>query len=187
MIERVSVKVSEGEFGSTMLRALRRLEERSEIKLSRVEKLLLAEVGTVEQLLSILIDEPVSVCVLKQEEDSKSNIIERRVNIRNADSILMSAESRIRTDVLPEAVVDDIRARKLGIGSIILKHRLETFRRIVEIGCCYSSDESRYSSSKDRDASTVYRLYSIVHAGVEAFMIREEFRSDAIRRLASLT
>ncbi|MEM4321043.1 MAG: hypothetical protein QW475_04300, partial [Candidatus Nitrosocaldus sp.] len=77
MIERVSVKVSEGEFGSTMLRALRRLEERSEIKLSRVEKLLLAEVGTVEQLLSILIDEPVSVCVLEQEEDSKSNIIER--------------------------------------------------------------------------------------------------------------
>ncbi len=179
------MKVSNGEFGTAMLKALRRLEEISGIKLSKVERLLLAEVGTVEQLLSILVDKPVSIKVLGQKEDSRHNIIERRVNIltANSNSILMDAESRIRVDVLPEAVIQDIRARRLGIGSIIVKHRLETFRRIVEIGCCYSKVRD---GSKDRDASTVYRLYEIVYAGVDAFAIKEEFISDVIRRFASL-
>ncbi len=177
------MKVSNGEFGTAMLKALRRLEEISGIRLSKVERLLLAEVGTVEQLLSILVDEPVSIKVLGQKEDSRHNIIERRVNILTANSILMDAESRIRVDVLPEAVIQDIRARRLGIGSIIVKHRLETFRRIVEIGCCYSKVRD---GSKDRDASTVYRLYEIVYAGVDAFAIKEEFISDVIRRFASL-
>ncbi|MFN4337111.1 MAG: chorismate pyruvate-lyase family protein [Candidatus Nitrosocaldus sp.] len=185
MTEQVSVKVSNGEFGTAMLTALRRLEDISGIKLSKVERLLLAEVGTVEQLLSILVDTPVSVKVLEQKEDSKHNIIERRVNILTTDYILMDAESRIRMDVLPEAVVQDIRARRLGIGSIIVKHRLETFRRIVEIGCCYSSEQGY--GRKYRDASTIYRLYEIVYAGVDAFTIREEFSSDVIRRFASLT
>lgn len=186
MMERVSVKVSDGEFGTTMLTALRRLEERAGIRLSNVERLLLAEVGTVEQLLSILVDAPVSVDVLEQEEDGKGKMIRRKVNICIAGSkaVLMSAESRIRIDVLPEVVVQDVRAGRLGIGSIILRHKLETFRSIVEIGCCYDGDKPSYSK-KDREAVTVYRLYKIVYNGVEAFIIREEFISDVIRRLAS--
>ncbi|MEM2922910.1 MAG: chorismate pyruvate-lyase family protein [Candidatus Nitrosocaldus sp.] len=185
MMRQVSVEVGKYEdFGSSMLSALKRLEDTACIKLLKVEKLLLAEVGTVEQLLSILIDAPVSVDVVKQEEVGK--VIEREVNIRKAysDEILLNAKSMIKIDALPEMVVEDIRAKRLGIGSIIAKNKLETFRRIVEVGCCYNSDEPRYS--KERGALTVYRFYNILYAGVEAFTIREEFRADVITRLASL-
>ncbi|MEO9364720.1 MULTISPECIES: chorismate pyruvate-lyase family protein [Candidatus Nitrosocaldus] len=190
MIKQVSVEVGSGDFGTSMLSALKKLEDAACIKLSRIEKLLLAEVGTVEQLLSILVDAPVSVDVVRQEEVGK--VIEREVNIRKAysDEILLDAKSIINVDVLPDGVVCDIRAKRLGIGSVIMKHRLETFRRIVEIGCYYSNDESKYDKGEDEDEDKervlrVYRLYSIFYVGTEAFRIREEFRSSVIRRLAS--
>lgn len=190
MIKQVSVEVGSGDFGTSMLSALKKLEDVACIKLSRIDKLLLAEVGTVEQLLSILVDAPVSVDVVRQEEVGK--VIEREVNIRKAysDEILLDAKSIINVDVLPDGVVCDIRARRLGIGSVIMKHRLETFRRIVEIGCYYNNDESKYGKDEDEDEDKervlrVYRLYSIFYVGTEAFRIREEFRSSVIRRLAS--
>lgn len=188
MIKQVSVEVGSGDFGTSMLSALKKLEDAACIKLSRIERLLLAEVGTVEQLLSILVDAPVSVDVVRQEEVGK--VIEREVNIRKAysDEILLNAKSIINVDVLPDGVVCDIRAKRLGIGSVIMKHRIETFRRIVEIGCYYNNDEPKYEGEDDDEEERglrVYRLYSILYDGTEAFRIKEEFRSSVIRRLAS--
>ncbi|MCS6768375.1 MAG: chorismate pyruvate-lyase family protein [Candidatus Nitrosocaldus sp.] len=192
----VSVKVgADGDFGSAMLMMLRELEERSSIRLAKVERLLLAEVGTVEQMLSILIDGPVSVDVLRQEEDIGEGIIEREVNIcSHSGEVLMHATSMIDVDALPESVLEDIRARRLGIGSIIAKHRLETFRRIVEVGCSYMADGSGHREEGGGGGGggggrtvTVHRVYSIIYNGRDAFTIREEFISDVIRRLASLS
>ncbi|MEM2090066.1 MAG: chorismate pyruvate-lyase family protein [Candidatus Nitrosocaldus sp.] len=183
MIKQVSVEVGSGDFGTSMLSALKRLEDAAGIKLSRIEKLLLAEVGTVEQLLSILVNEPVVVDVLRQEE--VGNVIEREVNIHKAysDEVLLTAKSVINVDVLPDAVACDIRAKRLGLGSVIMKHKLETFRRVVEIGCYYNNDEPKYHNER---GLRIYRIYSIFYLGTEVFIIREEFRSSVVRRLASL-
>ena len=63
---------------------------------------------------------------------------------------------------MPNAVIADIKSGKLGIGTIISKYGLETFRRIVEVG---------YDPRK----RTVYRIYEILYRAEPKFRIREEF------------
>jgi chorismate-pyruvate lyase len=153
------------DFGKEMLLQLKELEKRSNIKLKKSHKILLAEIGTVEQVLSILLDSPVIVEVRKQVV--KDYRIEREVVLRVKDDDLMHAITEIDVRALPSGVVADIKEGKLGIGTILAKHKLETFRRIVEVG---------YDSTRN----IVYRIYEILYGAEPRFRIREEFNLEKI-------
>ncbi len=160
------MKVSvEGDFGREMLIQLKELEEKSGIKLKKSHKILLAEIGTVEQVLSILIDSPVTVQVKKQVV--KDYRIEREVVLRAKGYDLIRATTEIDVRAMPSAVVADIKEGKLGIGTVLAKHKLETFRRIVEVG---------YDSTH----KMVYRIYEILYDAEPKFLIREEFNIEKI-------
>jgi len=160
------MKVSvEGDFGREMLLQLKELEEKSCINLKRSHKILLAEIGTVEQVLSILIDSPVTVEVKKQVV--KDYRIEREVVLRAKGDDLIHATTEIDVRAMPSGVVADIKEGRLGIGTILAKHKLETFRRIVEVG---------YDSTYGR----VYRIYEILYGAESKFRIREEFNIEKI-------
>lgn len=164
----MKTSITEGDFGREMLLRIRELEQRSEIKLSRPEKIVLAEIGTIEQVLSILLDSPITVTVKKQTE--KRNVIERRVVLgTETGSDIIHATTQVTTKGLPDKVVDDIRRRRLGIGTIITKHGLETFRRVVEVG---------YDSKK----KMLYRVYEILYMGEPKFRIREELGRNRLPR-----
>ena len=155
------MKVSvEGDFGREMLLQLQELEKRSNIKFKKSHKILLAEIGTVEQVLSILLDSPVTVEVKKQVVNNYK--IEREVILRAKGSDLIHATTEMDVRAMPSGVVADIKEGKLGIGTIITKHKLETFRRIVEVG---------YDTTRD----VVYRVYEILYGAEPKFRIREEF------------
>jgi chorismate-pyruvate lyase len=155
------MKVSiEGDFGREMLLQLQELEKQSGIKLKKSHKILLAEIGTVEQVLSILIDSPVTVEVKRQVV--KDYKIEREVVLRANNEDLIRATTEIDVRAMPSGMVADVKEGKLGIGTIIAKHKLETFRRIVEVG---------YDSS----SNIVYRVYEILYGAEPKFRIREEF------------
>lgn len=158
----MKVSVVEGDFGKEMLLRLKQLEKRSKIKLNKSQKIVIAEIGTVEQVLSILLDSPITVKVKKQV--IKNGVIEREVLLRKEGSKddLIHAVTQINTDGLPNDVIADIKSGKLGIGTIISKYGLETFRRIVEVG---------YDPKK----RIVYRIYEILYGGEPKFRIREEF------------
>ncbi len=161
------MKVSiEGDFGKEMLLQLQELEKQSNIKLTESHKILLAEIGTVEQILSILLDSPVTVEVKKQVVNNYK--IEREVVLRAKNNDLIHATTEIDVRAMPSGVVADIKEGKLGIGTIITKHKLETFRRIVEVG---------YDSTRN----IVYRVYEILYGAEPKFRIREEFYLDRIR------
>jgi len=161
------VKVSiEGDFGKEMLLQLQELEKQSNIKLKESHKILLAEIGTVEQILSILLDSPVTVEVKKQVVNNYK--IEREVVLRAKNNDLIHATTEMDVRAMPSGVVADIKEGKLGIGTIITKHKLETFRRIVEVG---------YDSTRN----IVYRVYEILYGAEPKFRIREEFYLDRIR------
>jgi len=162
----VSIRIDSGSDG--ILPLLRELETKACIRLSLAERILLAEIGTVEQMLSIILDDTVTVKVIEQRECN--GIIERIVNLVSEEPVIV-AKSTIDTTVLPEQVVEDIRAKRLGLGSILNRHRLETYRNILELG---------YEGSVD----TVYRVYGIIYKGVNAFTIREEILRGALYRLA---
>lgn len=158
----MKVSISSGDFGREMLLQIQELEKSSGIKLSKQQKIIIAEIGTVEQVLSILLDSPISVKVKKNV--ANDGIIEREVVLTREGSadILIHAIALIKTDGLPSNVLKDIRAGNMGIGTIINRYGLETFRKVVEVG---------YDSERE----TVYRRYEILYGGEVRFRIKEEF------------
>ena len=126
----VSIKIED--LGSHMLEIISELENKLNIKLHLFEKVLLAETGTVEQILSILTNSEIMVKILKQKETYE--LIEREVIIINKKTgkKLVYARSNIIPSNLPKEIIRQIRRKDVGIGSIIITSELETFRKKLE-------------------------------------------------------
>jgi chorismate-pyruvate lyase len=146
------------DYGSGVLAMISQLEDRG-AKLSLPQKLLLAETGTVEQVLSILVHSPVQVNVVRQT--AVDGILRRRVEIskKGSGKPLILARSKIYRKNLPAKVVRDIMQEKSGIGTILHNAGIETHRRLVRFGL---------------DDGHPYRIYQITHRGKVAFEIRED-------------
>lgn len=148
-----------GDFSGFMMLKISELEGKSGVRLGMVQKILLAETGTVEQVLSILTGSTVRVKVVKQKENAKS-IARQSMIMNDAGRVLIKAYSKVYAKNLPSKIVNQIKQQRWGIGTIIARSRLETFRKIVEVG---------YDPS-DR---SVFRKYQIFYRKKIAFEIRE--------------
>lgn len=152
--------LKKGDFGSFMLQNIFELERRSGIKLGLAQKTLLAETGTIEQVLSVLTGSIVRVTIVEQRENEKT-ISRRSVLLNDAGRVLISAHSKIFVRNLPGKIARQIRQKQLGIGTIIANSHLETFRKIIEVG---------YDPVK----GLIFRRYQIIYRKKVAFEIREE-------------
>jgi len=149
------------DFGSAMLAKFAELEKKSGIRLEIPQKILLAETGTLEQVLSVLAGESVEVKVVEQKETR--GVITRASTVStNSGRLLVKAQSMIFTRNIPRKVAQLVRARDYGIGSIIQSLELETFRKITEIGY-------------EPHSANLFRKYRITIGGKVGFEIREEF------------
>jgi chorismate-pyruvate lyase len=152
--------LKKGELGSLMLQNIFELERRSGIKLELAQKTLLAETGTIEQVLSILTGAAVRVNIVEQRENKK--IISRdSILLNDADKVLIRAHSKIFVYNLPRKIASQIRQKQLGIGTILANSHLETFRKIIEVGY-------------DPVNRSVFRKYRIIYRKKVAFEIMEE-------------
>ncbi len=149
-----------GDFGSFMLQKIAELEARSGIQLGLAQKILLAETGTVEQVLSILTNSTIRVKVLEQKENART-ITRQSIITNDAGRVLIKAHSKVFKRNLPAKVVSQIKRKESGIGTIIATHGLETFRKIVQVGY-------------DPVSKSVFRKYQIICRKKVAFEIREE-------------
>jgi chorismate-pyruvate lyase len=152
--------LKKGDFGSFMLQKIAELEDRSGIRLGLAQKILLAETGTVEQVLSILTGSTVRVKVVEQKEKAKT-ITRQSLIMNDTGKVLIRARSKVFTHNLPAKVVSQIKRQKSGIGTIIASHDLETFRKIVAVGY-------------DPASRSVFRRYQILYRKKVAFEITEE-------------
>jgi chorismate-pyruvate lyase len=152
--------LKKSDFGSFILQNIFELERRYGIKLGLAQKTLLAETGTVEQVLSILTGSAIRVNILEQRENEKT-ISRESVILNDADRVLIRAHSKIFVRNLPGKIASQIRQKQLGIGTIIAKSHLETFRKIIEVGY-------------DPMNRSVFRRYQIIYRKKVAFEIREE-------------
>jgi chorismate-pyruvate lyase len=148
------------DFGSYMLQNIFELERRSGIKLGLAQKTLLAETGTIEQVLSILTGSAVRVNIVEQWENKKK-IYRESVILSNANRVLIRAHSKIFVCNLPRNIARQIRQKQLGIGTIIANSHLETFRKIIEVGY-------------DPVNRSVFRRYQIIYRKKVAIEIREQ-------------
>lgn len=109
------------------------LEGLKDYDLNPIERVLAAHTGTVQLLLSLWFNEPVDVEGIKQKEgDGK---IHRSVDLvcRHSRLTVAHAESVIGLDDNSPEVLADIRAGKLGIGQIAVKHRVPVTRTLHEV------------------------------------------------------
>lgn len=148
-------------FGSAMLQNISELENKSKTKLSLGQKILLAETGTVEQVLSILANSEVQVRVVSQKEGRRR--ITRESELVCNDIVMIRARSVIFLDNVPAKVAAEIRRKQSGIGTIISRLSLETFRKIVQVGY-------------DPATGTAFRKYKILYKGKVAFEINENIK-----------
>jgi chorismate-pyruvate lyase len=148
------------DFGSYMLQNIFELERRSGIKLGLAQKTLLAETGSIEQVLSVLTGSTVRVSIVEQTENQKA-ISRESIILNDTDKILIRAHSKIYVRNIPQKIARQIRQKKLGIGTIIANSSLETFRKIIELGY-------------DPVNKSVFRRYQIIHRKKVAFEITEE-------------
>jgi chorismate-pyruvate lyase len=161
----VIVSVGIKDFGSHMLQKISELERKSNLKLSITKKILLAETGTVEQILSILTNSETRVSIVKQTEDRELIIRDVCIISKKDGKTLVNARSRFFLANLPRDVINQIRRRQLGIGNIIIGHEWETFRKIIKIG---------YNSK----SKSIFRVYHIIHHRKVAIQICEYFTSS---------
>lgn len=148
------------DFGSIMLQKIAELESRTGTEFGLAQKVLLAQTGTVEQVLSILIGSPIRVRVVSQKENGK--IITRQSLITDdSGRVLIKARSKVFVRNLPQKVASQIRRQESGIGTIITSAGLETFRKIIQVGY-------------DSEVRSVFRKYYIICSKKVAFEIIEE-------------
>lgn len=156
-----STVLKKGDFGSMMLQKISQLESRSGVKLGYAQKILLAETGTVEQVLSILTGSAVRVKVVQQKENARTITRESLITSKDTGKALIRAHSKIFSSCLPPKVLSQIKQKQAGIGTIIYAFGLETFRKIIEVGY-------------DPKNRSVFRKYKIIYRGRVAFVIKEE-------------
>lgn len=148
------------DYGSLMLGKIAELEDRSGIRLGMAQKILLAETGTVEQVLSILTGSATRVKVMEQKE-SKTTITRKSLITDKEGRALMRASSKVFKRSLPAKVTSQIKRKEAGIGTIINNAGLETFRKIVQVGY-------------DPASRSVFRKYQIIYKKKVVFEITEE-------------
>ena len=138
---------------------LSELERRKDTILSIEQKILLAETGTVEQVLSVLTGSAVEVRQIRQE--LIDDTIRRDVVIVSLGGRpLVRARSMVYCKFLPAEIVSKLMQGQRGIGTIIQNAGLETCRRLVRFGLTPRNHP--------------YRVYRIIHRRKIAFEIREE-------------
>ena len=152
--------LKKGDFGSFILQKISELEGKSGIRLGLAQKILLAETGTVEQVLSILSGSAIRINVIEQRENPKT-IHRTSVMLNDADEVLIRACSKVFLSNLPKKITRQVKQKQLGIGTIICSSQLETFRKIIEVGY-------------DPVNRFVFRRYQVIYRKKIVFEIREE-------------
>ena len=147
-------------FGNQILIRIAALESQFDIRLGLFHRILLAETGTVEQILSILTNGTIRVEVIEQKEDA-GKITRESLIMNKVGKVLIRANSTISKKNLPPNVLTQIKHKKFGIGTIIADSGLETFRRVVEVGY-------------DPINKSAFRKYQIIVKKKVAFEIKEE-------------
>ena len=114
--------------------SIRTLETKCGHVFSFQEKIFLANLGTTQQLLEILVNSQTYIRVTKQFE--KADFIKRKVEIvaKKKDDVLVLATAKIYKNELPQKVVEEVRSRNNGIAVIFSRHHLWIHRKIKRIG-----------------------------------------------------
>lgn len=140
-----------------------KLEKKCKIKFNSFEKILLVNNGTTELILRVLFNTSTKINIINQKESK--NILIRESQIVTSQlkpTVLIQARSKVYLNRIPSEIIDELRLGHDGIGMILLKHRIETFKKITKIG---------YQLEKN----SISRMYRIFYKDQNICEITEKF------------
>jgi len=164
-----------------------------------VLRTLLTTDGTVTETLAALHGEEVGVRVLEQgyvpqaEDEAPelapagtrvvARVLDRTIVLVGAESgrAYTVARSRIVPEALPAGLQAGLLERREPIGKLMLEHRLETFREIVDCGRCPAGRAPRLGETApgalgiSADAPVAWRTYRVISGGRPVMSITEVF------------
>ena len=114
-------------------RDVSRLETIANKKFNLVQRILLVDLGNTQQLLEVINNTETTVRVISQIEN-KGVIVRKSTIHSSTNKILAYANSKIYCKYLPSKILSQIRECKVGIGKILLYHKVDIFKNITEIG-----------------------------------------------------
>lgn len=138
------------------------MEKKLDIRLSKSQKLILLERGTLEGLLTVLQGEPIEVHIIEQGMYEGKYV--RKVSLKGSRSReeLVKARSTVYLGRMDDQVAEDIKSGHLGIGEILTKHNIESKRDFREIGY-------------DEKTRSLFRIYDINVRETAWFTVKEIF------------
>jgi len=153
--------------------------------LSPVQRAVLGSDGSFTLLLTALLGQEVKVALIDQSVDRMprygeaiqlqkgANVLNRNVRLYiEPDRNIVFASSVIAIDRIAPPLASDLLAGKETIGRLLRKHRLETFRELVDWGTTRTpSDASTYFPNTEM----TYRSYRIISAGRPVMIVTEFF------------
>jgi chorismate-pyruvate lyase/acyl carrier protein len=161
------------------------------LTLSAFQRILLTTDGTVTEILEAFSGESIRVVKLHQDVINLERavaslelpwgepVLRRSILLQGHMSLVnfLYADSIIALDRLTEGVRDGLLNSKKGIGMLILEHRIETFKEILDCGIEPASGLAQYFQVEP-EASIIHRTYRMLSGGRPIMVITEKFPSS---------
>jgi len=161
---------------------------------SLLQRILLVTDGTVTELLEVYADEEMRVVKLFERVltlaadvpwlDVKAGDAILRRNIllqgKTSGTNYLYAESLIAIDRLSPVARDGLLTSHMPIGYLMRKHRMETFREILQVCTEVAANAARYFNISPT-AALISRTYAVNYANQPLMLITEKFPESHFR------
>lgn len=160
-------------------------EKKHNVKLSTAQKIVLSTNGPLSSIISALYGD-IHLFALKQRFEKANEETAKKVGVNEGDEVhhreiivhkhgrpLMYALSHLPKSRCSEEMIEDLVEEKLVLGTIIFKHRIETFREITDISIEKPSPTLKELFQTDEDMLT--REYTMTHNGEILIWTKEAY------------
>lgn len=157
-------------------------------KLNAFQRILLKANGTVTAMLEAYLSEPIQVVKLSEHLaqiklelpnlnlDREEQVIARKVLLQGKISKcnFIYADSLILLDNLDERFSNELLNTKIPIGKLWSKHKVETFKEIIDSGMESANELANYFGIEPQ-SNLIFRTYAVYSQGKITMIITEKF------------
>ena len=129
-----------------------------------LNKILDAPVGQVVTVLGEVLNCNIKLQVVEQNKNSSGQFV-RNISIMAQEFLVIKANVKFYSAVLPEVIITDLLKKKRGIGTILNMNNIKDTRKMLSL---------------NQDENSALREYQIIHNEVVWFTIIEEIKLGSL-------
>ena len=129
-----------------------------------LNKILDAPVGQVVTILGEALNCNIKLQVIEQNKNSSGQFV-RNISIMAQEFLVIKANVKFDSAVLPEVIITDLLKKKRGIGTILNMNNIKATRKMLSL---------------NQDENSAIREYQIIHNEVVWFTIIEEIKLGSL-------